>query len=295
MLAQRLHQHIADILSIQLNQPVQDVFVKSIGGGSINQTYQLRLSNQQQFFCKMNKAAAFPQMFLKEKRGLQILNYSGVIQVPNVVAYSVFENQQILMLEWIESGSKDKSFFKLFGQQLAALHHNTHAHFGLDDDNYMGSIPQSNTQHTDWCFFFIQQRLAPLLKKCSDRHLLTSQDASLFEVLYTKLPRIFDGEQKPALLHGDLWSGNYMCNGKGQPVLIDPAVYYGHPAIDLGLTTLFGGFDTSFYESYAYHQPLPNNYQQQWAVCNLYPLLIHLLLFGSGYLNSIRQTLKAYA
>ena len=101
-------------------------------------------------------------------------------------------------------------------------------------------------------------------------------------------------DEKPALLHGDLWSGNFMCNASSKPVLIDPAVYYGHRSMDLAMTTLFGGFRQTFYEAYNFHFPLPYNYEQQWAVCKLYPLLIHLYLFGLGYLPQIERTLKQF-
>lgn len=295
MLPQRLHQHICELLLLALQKEVKEVFIKSIGGGSINQTYQLQLADGSFYFCKINSASAFPHLFLKEKRGLEILGQTGAIHVPQVIVVSHFEDQQILILQWIKSGVKDKSFFKLFGEQLAALHQHTQQQFGLDEDNYMGSVPQQNKPMVDWSQFFIQARLQPMVKACMDKALLTATDGQLFEALYKKLPQIFDDAQKPALLHGDLWSGNYMCNSKQQPVLIDPAVYYGHPAADLGLTTLFGGFDKAFYESYHYHQPLPANHRQQWEVCNLYPLLIHLFLFGKSYYSGIQQTLKTFA
>lgn len=295
MLAQSLYNHLTDLLSLQLQQPVQHVYVKSIGGGSINQTFQLQVNNGLQFFCKLNKAHPFPHLFLKEKRGLDILRTTGAIAVPQVILFSQHEDHQFLLLEWIESGVKDKNFFSLFGQQLAALHSHTQPLFGFDEDNYMGSVPQQNKPAADWCTFFTQQRLQPMVKACTDKGLLTKTDHLLFEGLYQKLPQTFNATQLPSLLHGDLWSGNYMCNAGNQPVLIDPAVYYGHPAIDLGMTTLFGALDKTFYESYHYHAPLPANHLEQWRICNLYPLLIHLFLFGKSYYGSVQQTLKTFA
>ncbi|HVF97476.1 MAG TPA: fructosamine kinase family protein, partial [Flavisolibacter sp.] len=114
-----------------------------------------------------------------------------------------------------------------------------------------------------------------------------------FENIDKRLEEIFE-EEKPSLLHGDLWSGNFMCNLKGEPVLFDPAVYYGHRSADLAMTTLFGGFKPSFYEAYHHHFPLPANYKEQWAACNLYPLLIHLYLFGTRYLSQIEETLRQF-
>ena len=159
----------------------------------------------------------------------------------------------------------------------------------------MGSVAQSNTKEKTWVNFFIKQRLQPLVDQCRQKNLLESSQLDAFEKLYDILPQIFNEDQKPALLHGDLWNGNFMCNEDSEPVLIDPAVYYGHPSIDLGMTTLFGGFSPGFYEAYHFHFPLPNNHKQQWQVCNLYPLLIHLLLFGRGYLPQIEFTLQRFS
>ena len=129
---------------------------------------------------------------------------------------------------------------------------------------------------------------------CISKKLLTTQHQKAFDNLFKKLPFIFNDNEKPALLHGDLWSGNFMCNSQQQPVLIDPASHYSHRSMDLGMTTLFGGFDPSFYEAYHYYFPMPPNYKDQWLICNLYPLLIHLLLFGNSYLPQIQQTLHKF-
>jgi fructosamine-3-kinase len=122
---------------------------------------------------------------------------------------------------------------------------------------------------------------------------MTNNHALKLEKLYTRLSSIFN-EEPPALLHGDLWSGNFLCNKNSEPVVIDPAVYYGHRSTDLAMTTLFGGFHESFYEAYHFHFPLPTNYLEQWDVCNLYPLLIHLHLFGKSYLPNIENILQQF-
>ena len=157
----------------------------------------------------------------------------------------------------------------------------------------MGALPQSNHPSPDWIDFFINQRLEPQVSLAIDKKLLQLRDRKQFEKLYNELPGIFPTGNL-CLLHGDLWSGNFLCDHSGIPVLIDPAVYYGHPAIDLAMTTLFGGFDTLFYESYHHHYPLPPNHRQQWEVCNLYPLLVHLNLFGKSYLADILHAIRRY-
>ena len=232
-------------------------------------------------------------MFEKEQKGLTHIAQQGIIKVPEVIASATIDDHQLLLLEWIPTGEKKEVFWRKFGEQLAALHHCSSACFGLEYDNYMGSVPQLNTMQISWVDFFIHKRLRPLVDKCFKKELLQPKHIPLFEKLYTQLPNLFNHEP-PALLHGDLWSGNYLCNANSEPVLIDPAIYYGHRSVDMGMTTLFGGFQRPFYEAYQYHYPLPRNYAEQWEVCNLYPLLIHLLLFGQGYLSSINKTLKAF-
>jgi fructosamine-3-kinase len=281
---------LQNFLSSKLQTFIKEI--KSIGGGCINQTYKITTADNH-FFCKINSASKFPHLFEKERNGLALIEKQNIIKVPNLIAYDILDDQQILILEWIEEGIKNNDFWKTFGEQLARLHQISSEQFGLDEDNFMGSIPQSNKQHQNWISFFKEERLQPLVKVCIDNKLFSSKQQSQFEAFYQRLPQIFNDEN-PALLHGDLWSGNYMCC-KSQPVLIDPAVYFGHPSADLAMTTLFGGFDKKFYEAYHYHKPLPANYEEQWGACNLYPLLIHLILFGKTYLAKIQQTLNHFA
>lgn len=271
---------------------VNKIYLEETSGGSINKTFKL-LANNRTLFCKVNSATNFPHLFKTEAAGLQLLNHAGPLRTPKVIGLLETHSFQILLLEWIERSTPNHTFWKSFGEGLAALHSHTQSLLGLETDNFMGSIPQKNKSATDWPTFFIQNRLEPLVQQCHSQQLLTTHHLLSFQKLYTYIPGIFN-EQSPALLHGDLWSGNYLCAVDKQPVLIDPATYYGHPSIDLAMTTLFGGFDKAFYEAYHYHTPLPTNYKEQWKVCNLYPLLIHLLLFGKSYLSSIESTLSDF-
>jgi protein-ribulosamine 3-kinase len=279
-----LQTFLSELLNVGVKQ------IETIDGGCINETYGVRTSDGD-FFCKTNSASKFPHLFEKEKHGLELLAKQKIIRVPNVINCSEKDDQQILILEWIKEGRKTNQFWKTFGKQLAALHLVTSDKFGLEEDNYMGSVTQLNFEQINWTEFFISQRLQPLIKLC--QHYLTLKHFHHFEVLYKRLPEIFN-EEKPSLLHGDLWSGNFMCDETQSPVLIDPAVYFGHRSVDLAMTTLFGGFHSLFYESYHYYFPLPDNYKEQWKSCNLYPLLIHLFLFGRSYLSQIEQTLEEF-
>jgi fructosamine-3-kinase len=155
----------------------------------------------------------------------------------------------------------------------------------------MGSLPQSNKKHSDWISFFVEERLE---KQVSLAHeYLSSSNFSAFNRLYKRLGELIPPEP-PALLHGDLWGGNYMVSSDGKACLIDPAVYYGHREIDIAMTTLFEGFDGDFYASYHEEYPLEKGWRDRLDIFNLYPLLIHLNLFGSGYLGSIERILKRF-
>lgn len=267
--------------------------LQGVGGGSINETYRLSFSGQE-LFCKINSATKFPHLFRRESQGLDLIARQSLIKTPRVIDCFDAEGYQVLLLEWIQEGERTKAFWKTFGEQLASLHQVTSHFHGLDEDNYMGSVPQSNTKHESWTTFLAEERLLPMIERCAAKNLLRSQHCLQFDALRKKLAVIFE-EAKPSLLHGDLWSGNFLCNASAEPVLIDPAVYFGQRSVDLAMTTLFGGFPQPFYEAYHYHFPLPPNYEEQWAVCNLYPLLIHLYLFGTGYRSQIEQTLQAFA
>ncbi|WP_207515121.1 fructosamine kinase family protein [Longitalea luteola] len=264
----------------------------ALGGGSINYTYRITTSKEN-FFCKINKYSSFPGMFEAERAGLELLASKQVIRIPRVIAAGRINDNQVLLLEWIEQGLRTDAFWTSFGEQLAALHHIQQKQFGLNTDNYMGALPQNNQPAENWVDFFIQKRLQPQLKLAVDHHLLEPTHVSRFEKLYQQLPAVFPVEPA-SLLHGDLWSGNFLCDVQEKPVLIDPAVYYGHRSVDMAMTTLFGGFDGLFYDSYQYHFPLPANYREQWEICNLYPLLVHLNLFGKSYLADILDTIRRY-
>lgn len=285
-----MHPSLYHTLAQVIGSPILEV--QAVSGGSINQCYKLR-GPTHSLFCKINSATKFPHLFQKEANGLRLLGQHG-IKVPEVIDCLQSGDQQLLLLEWIDEGEKSTGFWKRFGEQLAALHQVTTERFGLGEDNYMGSVPQKNQRWDKWTDFFIHQRLRPLVAQCADQRLLHAKHQQLFDRLYEHLPGFFEKE-KPTLLHGDLWSGNFMCSKAAMPVLIDPAVYFGHRSVDLGMTTLFGGFAPAFYEAYHYHYPLPENYKDQWQLCNLYPLLIHLLLFGQGYRGQIEQTLQQFA
>jgi len=280
-------------LEAAINVPITSWENKPVGGGSINQTWQLTINKNDKYFCKVNSAEKYPLLFEKEKNGLQLLKSRKIFVIPNIILCTVIETYQVLIIEWIEPAFPRKPFWEVFGEQLATLHAISQDQFGLEEDNYMGALPQSNKWEKNWVDFFIQQRIIAQLKIAFDKHFIQHSDLACFESLYRNLPAIFP-EEPAALLHGDLWNGNFLCNEAQKPVLIDPAIYYGHRAMDLGMTTLFGGFENKFYQAYSHYYSFSENYKEQWEVCNLYPLLIHLNLFGSSYYSQVMTIAKKY-
>jgi fructosamine-3-kinase len=285
-----LAEVLARSAGVEITSPLQ---IRAIGGGSINTTYHITTSRYRQWFCKINDARRFPDLFVLERQGLALLEATAAIRVPKVIACEDIDRDQVLILEWIDEGLRSDDFWKTFGRQLAGLHQQSANTFGLDHDNYMGALPQSNQPSPDWVDFFIHRRLEPQIALAANKGLLNNHAIRHFQNLYKFLGDIFPAEP-PSLLHGDLWSGNFLCDADSVPVLIDPAVYYGHRSMDLAMTTLFGGFQRPFYEAYAYHHPFPSNYREQWDICNLYPLLIHLNLFGQPYLGNILHTIQRF-
>jgi len=283
---------LKELIEKQLKLPDSSFDLRSVGGGSINDTWQLAIDGKPKLFLKVNSLERFPGLFEKEESGLQFLARHKCILVPEVEYAGSIDQYQLLILEWIEQGIRSEKFWKKLGERLANLHTKGHEQFGYWENNYMGSLPQINEFSDSWTQFFIQCRLRPQMDLAITKELLQKKHIAAFESLFAKLNSFFE-QEPPSLLHGDLWSGNFMCNEKSEPVLIDPAVYFGNRSMDLAMTTLFGGFDRLFYDSYNYHFPFSSNYREQWDICNLYPLLIHLNLFGSGYLRQIEAILRS--
>ena len=285
-----LKLHIEKILKKKTNTKKQFSW-QSVSGGSINEAYKV-LNTEAKFFVKVNTISIFKNGFKEEVEGLNFLNENKTL-TPNVIAYGIKNKFAYLILEWIETGNKTDTFWNNFAQQLALLHQQKSDKFGLKTDNFMGELSQKNSYSNSFSHFFIENRLKPQVKMAYNNQLLSKTHLQHFENLYAKLDAIFPTE-KPTAVHGDLWSGNFIANTKQKAVLIDPAVYYGHREIDLAMTKLFGGFSTVFYNTYNEIYPLENGFENRYEVYNLYPLLIHLNLFGKSYLHSIKSIISQF-
>jgi len=277
--------------TIEQKLQVRITGIKPVSGGSINQAYCL-LAKNEEYFIKINSKSKFPGMFDAEAAGLNAMARAGV-NVPQVILNGSIADESFLLLEWIEPRRPTAGAPALLGRNLAQMHRSTGDYFGLDHNNYMGSLRQSNTKHQSWSQFFIAERLQPMVKMAADKKLMNLSDIAPFEILYKNLPDLFD-EETSSLLHGDLWGGNYLVSADETPYLIDPAISYGHREFDLAMTTLFGRFSNEFYDAYQEAFPLAKDWRQRIDLWNLYPLLVHLNLFGMGYLAQVRDCLKRY-
>ncbi len=288
-----IEEQIGQLLSETLHLDVEVEQSTAVGGGSINDAWRID-TNEGRFFLKTNSADRFPSMFTAEAHGLQLLQKAGALAVPKVIGKGDDHDTSWLLIEWIESGPKTTQFWKEFGMGLATLHQNTADTFGLDRNNYIGSLVQKNDRTATWSQFFIQQRLEPMLKMARDARRMEAGSAFRFEKVFQRLETLFPKEV-PALLHGDLWSGNFMAGTTGQAWVIDPAVYYGHREMDIAMTNLFGGTDQAFYDAYNEHFPLEKSWEDRIDLCNLYPLMVHVNLFGGTYVEQVEAVLVKYA
>jgi fructosamine-3-kinase len=265
---------------------------EQVHGGDINRSWCL-YTNNGKFFLKVNDAALYPGMFEKEANGLEALRNYSSFKIPVVHRVGQSSGQQYLLLEFIEKGSVQPGYWQRFGKALAQLHHQPQTSFGWKEDNYIGSLQQSNTQHLNWSSFYTECRIRPLIKKLFSMKALSSSDVSGSESLCRQLGSIFPDEPA-SLLHGDLWSGNYMITAIDGIAIYDPAVYCGHREMDIGMSLLFGGFAESFYTAYNESYPLEKNWQQRIPLTQLYPLLVHAVLFGGHYVNDVREIILQY-
>jgi fructosamine-3-kinase len=264
-----------------------------VTGGDISSAYRLS-DGSRNYFLKVNDAASYPGMFAKEAGGLNALNENSSLVVPQMLKHGVSGQQQYLLMEHLERGAPAKNFWEDFGSALADMHQRKQSYFGWDEDNYIGSLPQTNTRHEYWNSFFADCRLMPLVKKLHSSGAFSSTDVSLAERLCAKLDHLFP-QEPPALLHGDLWSGNYLITSSGKAAIFDPAVYCGHREMDIGMTLLFGGFEARFYDAYHEAYPLQAGWRDRVQLTQLYPLLVHAVLFGGHYVGSTRHILQKYA
>jgi protein-ribulosamine 3-kinase len=277
---------LADAVARVLNVRAVDDVV-SVGGGSISDAYRAKTEHGC-VFVKVGVLSAAP-MFETEAAGLDELQATGAVRVPNVLAVATLEDRAVLCLEWLDLAGKTAPAETRLGEQLAALHRHRASRHGWDRDNYIGSNLQRNSRTDDWVTFFRLQRLEPQLH-LARAHRADPKTLERGQRLCESLGAFFVGHRPiPSLLHGDLWGGNWNSLTGGQPVIFDPAIYYGDRETDIAMTRLFGGFGPNFYAAYEAVWPLEQGAATRATLYNLYHVLNHFNLFGGGYLPQARS------
>lgn len=272
-----INQHISEATGVLFLSSRQ----QGIGGGSINTAQIVKGEDGREFFIKLNKVSLV-DMFEAEAEGLQELASAQAIKVPAPICWGSSGNEAYIVLEYISLEGKNSG--PKLGEQLAALHQQQWDKFGWMRDNTIGSTPQINTPSSNWVEFYRQHRLRFQLELAARRgggQLLNQGEHLLsdFDAFFT------DYQPSPSLLHGDLWGGNYATDEQGNPVIYDPAVYYGDREADIAMTELFGGFPQAFYAAYDAAWPLDAGYATRKTLYNLYHVINHFNLFGGGYLS----------
>lgn len=263
----------------------------SVSGGDISKAFSIETTHSK-YFLKTNTLDKL-KMFEVEADGLQAIANTKTIATPKVYHIGTFNSSSFILMEWIESKPASNQDFETLGKQLAQLHNTDANDFGFENNNFIGSLFQSNKKHTSWTHFYIEERLQPQLDLAKSSGLLNADEIPTTLTMQEVLQPLFQ-DIKPSLLHGDLWSGNYLISSNGTPYLIDPATYYGHSEVDIAMTKLFGGFSNEFYNAYFKIIPPDHYTNQRIQIYQLYYLLVHLNLFGRSYYGSVASILKTF-
>jgi fructosamine-3-kinase len=271
--------------------PAEKSGLHAIGGGSIGDSWRAELASGERYFVKHYPDG--PEGLVEaEARGLGWLGEAGALGTARVVAVS--EEAPLLVLEWIEPGTRRRDFDEALGEGLAHLHAFGADSFGFSEDNFIGSLPQANEACERWPDFYAYRRIEPLVRRAMDAGSLPAGLAREASQLLARFDSLCGPEEEPSRLHGDLWSGNVMVGPEGEAVLIDPAVYGGHREIDLAMMRLFGGFPERTFDAYANQHPLAEEAAERVSLYQLYPLLVHVVLFGGDYVDQFAEALRTY-
>jgi protein-ribulosamine 3-kinase len=285
-----MYQGIVEAISQHLKQPLSIIDAQPIAGGSINQVTRITLDNQSQYLLKTQSGRVAKNTFQIEYESLALLSAAQAVRVPQALVV----DQNFLVLEYIQPGTRAADWEESLGRQLAMLHKNTSRKgFGFYCNNYLGTTVQLNDWQSCWLDFWREQRLGKQLQLYAER---AGKDALMVkgEKLMHALDKLLADVQEPAvLLHGDLWSGNAMADQQGQPVIFDPASYYGQREAEFGIMRLFGGFGRRCEAAYQEIWPFEAGYEERFRLYQLYHELNHLNLFGASYYAACMASMDA--
>lgn len=286
----KIFSFITQQISETVQMPFEIQTTKSISGGDINQAFLIQ-NECQRYFVKLNHANLI-EMFAAEFAGLNELAQTQTIKTPRPITFGSAENQSFLVLEFVEFKRSTVESERQLGEQLAQLHLQKQPFFGWHIDNTIGSTPQPNQRREKWVTFWREQRLQFQLQLLAKKGASTSLQ-TLGEKLGERLDDFFTTySPQPSLLHGDLWAGNVATTVENQPIIFDPACYYGDRETDLAMTELFGGFGRDFYTAYNSVWKLDDDYQTRKKLYNLYHILNHANLFGGGYVSQAQAMMQ---
>ncbi len=280
---------VARAIAAQLGVECAPEPESGVTGGSIHRSYRWRCGDAPLFVKVADRGGAAG--LEAEAAGLLALAGARAVRVPSVLARGIAGRSAFLALEWIESRPAGRAAEHRLGEQLAAQHRVTAPRFGFADDNLIGRTRQPNGWLEDWAEFFRERRLRPQLALA-----VQNGFAERLEKPGARLLEAVDGllaghRPQASLLHGDLWAGNWLADERDEPVIFDPAVYYGDRETDLAMTRLFGGFGRAFYDAYQEAAPLPAGHAVRAELYNLYHVLNHVNLFGGGYVGQARASM----
>jgi protein-ribulosamine 3-kinase len=254
---------------------------RPLGGGCINSAYEISAGSET-YFVKLNDADKV-SMFEAEARGLGEIIQSNTVRAPGPLCWGSDNTTAFIVMEYLPLSGGNENVAVTLGRQLASMHRTTREQFGWTINNTIGSTPQINTPGDNWVEFLRRHRYGYQLELAASSG-YGNKLQQKGERLLANLDLFFtDYSPQPSLLHGDLWSGNYAADDNGEPVIFDPAVYYGDREADIAMTELFGGFGSGFYAAYNENYPLDAGYSVRKTLYNLYHILNHLNLFGGGY------------
>ena len=265
-----------------------------IGGGCINHALKISTSVGD-YFLKWN-ASAPVDLFVKEAEGMEEMHTfdNPYLQFPKVIwSQEVDELPGLLLMEYLPHATTTSGYDERLGRGIARLHRKTAAAYGFYHSNYCGTTLQVNQWTNSWPEFYALHRIWPLVEQIIALRGMTNSDQIIYERLVDKIPQLLAHPTIPSLIHGDLWSGNYMYTSKG-PALIDPACYYADREMELGMMKLFGGFSPVVWKAYQEEYPLPVGWQERIPLYQLYHLLNHYLLFGGSYGLQALEIAKGY-
>ena len=259
-----------------------------LAGGDINQVFLLKCNNGE-LIAKLNTQGRFPQMFEKEAKGLEVLRATKSFTIPRVLATDNSDEHAYLLLEYLPPATHSATSWFAFAEDLAIMHQTSTPTYGLDHDNYIGSLPQHNASSKSASEFYIQQRLIPQFTLAETNGFSFDGLEGFYQRVEQELPN-----GKPSLIHGDLWNGNYMVTANNTPVLIDPAVSFSIREMDIAMMQLFGGFPAHAIQAYHENYPMEAQWEERIPLFQLYYILVHLNLFGSSYLSQVNQILRRF-